>query len=149
MKRFQICDDGSMSREICEKSNDLRKLGRRVIRDRPDLAWLRECRVRIGYVVSSKAKTKDDRIIFAECHKVKPLYQAFIPYDFVIVFYEPNTMMMDDAQREILMYHELLHISMEDNGYLKLRPHDIEDFRVILDQYGLDWDMVEGGGAGG
>jgi len=145
MSKGQICDDGSMGREICEKSKELRQLGRQVIRDRPDLAWLRECRVRIGYVMSSKDKKKDDRIVFAECHKVKPLWQAFIPYDFVIVFYEPNTMMMDDEQREVLMYHELLHIGMEDNGYLKLRPHDIEDFRVILDQYGMDWNAVEEG----
>ena len=98
--------------------------------------------------MSSKDKTKDDRIIFAECHKVKPLFQAFIPYDFIIVFYEPNTMLMDDLQREILMYHELLHVGMKDSGELKLNPHDIEDFSIILDQYGLDWNMVEGGGAG-
>lgn len=141
----EICDDGSMSAEVCEKSKELRELGRRVIRDRPDLAWIRECRVRIGYAMSSKQKTKDDRIIFAECYKVKPLWQAFIPYDFVIVFYEPNTMMMDNQQQEILMYHELLHIGMEDNGSLKIRPHDIEDFRVILDEYGMDWNAVEVG----
>ena len=145
MKRSQICDDGSMSREVCEKSNELKKLGRRVIRDRPDLAWIRESRVRIGYAMSSKDKTKDDRIIFAECHRVKPLWQAFIPYDFVIVFYEPNVMMMDETQQEILMYHELLHIGMDDNGGLKLRPHDIEDFRTILDEYGMDWNAVEEG----
>lgn len=138
------CHDDAMSAEVCEKSKELRKLGRRVIRDRPDLAWIRESRIRIGYAMSSKDKKKDEKIIFAECHKVKALWQAFIPYDFVIVFYEPNTMLMDDTQLEILMYHELLHIGMEDNGYLKIRPHDIEDFRTILDQYGMDWNMVEG-----
>ena len=112
------------------------------------MAWINESRVRIGYAVSNKDKTKDDRIIFAECHKVKPLMQAFIPYDFIIVFYEPNTMLMDDSQLAILMYHELLHVGMKDSGELKLNPHDIEDFSVILDQYGLDWNMVEGGGSG-
>ena len=130
---------------MCEKSKELRQLGRQVLRDRPDLAWIREAKIRIGYAMSSKDKKKDDRIIFAECHMVKPLWQAFIPYDFVIVFYEPNVMMMDPDQREILMYHELLHIGMEDSGTLKLRPHDIEDFRVILDEYGMDWNAVEVG----
>lgn len=132
-----------MSMEVCEKSKELRELGRQVIRDRPDLAWIREARIRIGYAMSSKEKTENGRIIFAECHKVKPLWQAFVPYDFVIVFYEPNTMLMDDCQREILMYHELLHIGMEPAGKLVIRPHDIEDFRVILDEYGMDWNAVE------
>ena len=131
--------------EVCERSKELRQLGRQVLRDRPDLAWIREAKIRIGYAMSSKDKKKDDRIIFAECYKVKPLWQAFIPYDFVIVFYEPNVMMMDHDQREILMYHELLHIGMEDSGHLKIRPHDIEDFRVILDEYGMDWNAVEVG----
>lgn len=130
---------------MCEKSKELRQLGRQVLRDRPDLAWIREAKIRIGYAMSSKDKKKDDRIIFAECYKVKPLWQAFIPYDFVIVFYEPNVMMMDPDQREILMYHELLHIGMEDSGHLKIRPHDIEDFRIILDDYGMDWNAVEVG----
>ena len=134
-----------MSREVCEKSKQLREMGRRVIRDRPDLAWIKDSRIRIGYAMSSKAKEKDGRIVFAECHKVKPLWQAFIPYDFVIVFYEPNTMLMTDEQQEILMYHELLHVGMDDSGKLKLNPHDIEDFRVILDEYGMDWNAVEVG----
>ena len=70
----QICDDDGMSREVCEKSNGLRKLGRRVIRDRPDLAWLRESRVRIGYAMSSKDKTKDDfDALMAEAIKIQPL----------------------------------------------------------------------------
>lgn len=120
-------------------------MGDRVRKAHPDLDWLREVKVRIGYAMSSREKTKDERIVFAECHKVKPLYQAFIPYDFLIVFYEPNAMLMNDAQQEILMYHELLHIGMDDNGYLKIRPHDVEDFRVILDEYGMDWNVVEVG----
>lgn len=137
-----------MSREVCEKSAELRALGRRVIRDRPDLSWIRESRIRIGYAYSSKPKEQDGRMVFGECHRVKPWEQAFMPYDFVIIFFQPNTMLMDDKQLEILMYHELLHVGMDENGALKINPHDVEDFIIILDQYGLDWNMVEGGGAG-
>lgn len=130
--------------ETCEKSRDLRLLGWKTIREHEDLRWIRESRIRVGFCYSDKQKTKDGRMVFAECHKVKALYQPWTPYDFIIVFYEPNTMMLDERQREILMYHELLHVGMEDSGSLKIRPHDIEDFRVILDQYGLDWNMTEG-----
>lgn len=134
---------------MCEKSKELRELGRRVIRDRPDLAWIQESRIRIGYAMSSLDRTRDGKMVFAECHKVRALWQAFMPYDFVIVFYEPNTMLMDDRQLDILMYHELLHVGMDDNGALKIQPHDIEDFRVILDEYGMDWNQVEGGDTNG
>ena len=108
------------------------------------MAWISEAKIRIAYVMSSKDKKKDDRLIYAECHKVKPLYQAFIPYDFIIVFYEPNTMLMTEEQKAVLMYHELLHVGMDENGALKIQPHDIEDFRVILDTYGMDWNWTEG-----
>lgn len=131
--------------ETVTKSNELRRLGWKVIRKHEDLHWIKESDIKIGYVVSDKAKKKDDRIIFAECHKVKAIYKAYIDYDFIIVFYEPHTMLMDDKQLEILMYHELLHVGMEDNGTLKLVPHDIEDFKCILDEYGLDWNAPREG----
>lgn len=130
--------------EVCEKSKELRTLGRAVLKDRPDLAWISEAKIRIAYVMSSKDKKKDDRLIYAECHKVKPLYQAFIPYDFIIVFYEPNLLLMTEEQKTVLMYHELLHVGMDESGALKIQPHDIEDFRVILDTYGMDWNSTEG-----
>lgn len=36
------------------------------------------------------------------------------------------------------MYHELRHIGIGEKG-LKIVPHDIEDFKDILKEYGLDW----------
>lgn len=130
--------------EVCEKSKELKMLGRAVLKDRPDLAWINEARIRIAYAMSSKEKMSSGRMVYAECHKVKPLYQAFIPYDFIIVFYEPHTMLMTEEQKEILMYHELLHVGMDENGTMKIQPHDIEDFRTILDEYGMDWNWTEG-----
>jgi len=37
------------------------------------------------------------------------------------------------------MLHELRHITLGEKG-LKIRPHDIEDFKDILETYGLDWN---------
>jgi hypothetical protein len=51
---------------------------------------------------------------------------------------------MDEHQLEILMEHELRHIGITDNGDLVIEPHDIEDFRAIIDDYGLDWSDTEG-----
>ena len=49
---------------------------------------------------------------------------------------------MSDEQMEILLYHELLHVGMDDTGeevkYI-VNPHDVEDFRAVIDRYGIDW----------
>ncbi|OZV10781.1 hypothetical protein CIW83_18350 [Tissierella sp. P1] len=66
-------------------------------------------------------------------------YKAYLPYDFIITFYENNTGFLNDNQLKILMYHELKHIGIGERG-LKINPHDIEDFSDILDKYGLDWN---------
>ena len=56
--------------------------------------------------------------------------------------YCPNVSGMSDEQMEILLYHELLHVGMDDTGeevkYI-VNPHDVEDFRAVIDRYGIDW----------
>lgn len=134
--------------ETVSKSPELRKLGRETIKSHEDLHWIREFKIRIGYCESDYDKISNGKIVYAECVKVKALYQAYIPYDFIIVFYTPNSDLMTDKQRSILMYHELLHVDMDANGKLKLRPHDVEDFLPILKEHGLLWDEIiepEGG----
>ena len=44
---------------------------------------------------------------------------------------------------KILILHELMHVGIIKDGNEEsyfVRPHDIEDFRDIIVQYGLDWD---------
>lgn len=129
--------------ETVSKSPELRQLGDKIIKEHADLHWIKDSRIRIGYCESDLDKRKGGGLVYAECHKVRPLYQAYVPYDFIIVFYTPNADLMTDAQRDILMYHELLHVGMDPTGSLRLIPHDIEDFKAILDQYGMLWDMPE------
>jgi predicted metallopeptidase len=45
--------------------------------------------------------------------------------------------LLDDAGKEVVIWHELLHINPEDPE--KLKKHDIEDFAVILKAKGIDW----------
>jgi hypothetical protein len=56
----------------------------------------------------------------------------------------PNVDGMTERQLEILMYHELLHVGMTEDGedvkYI-VNPHDVEEFRTIIDKYGIDWSM--------
>lgn len=131
--------------ETVTKSAELKKLGGKIIKSHEDLRWITESNIRIGYCESDLDKRKGGmRMVYAECHKVRPLYQAFIPYDFIIVFYIPSSDSLTNKQREILMYHELLHVGMDESGSLRIIPHDIEDFGVILKEYGMDWNVPEG-----
>lgn len=123
----------------CEVSDELRELGEKVIAKRPELSIIREFDVKVGYVLSYKAKKADGKIIAADCQKVTGSHLAFLPFDFVVTFYEPNMDYMTENQKKILMLHELKHIGIGPRG-LRIEPHDIEDFRSILFTYGLGWN---------
>ena len=69
-------------------------------------------------------------------------WTAFLPFDFIITFYEPNIYYMTENQKKILMLHELKHIDVGERG-LTIRPHDIEDFKSIIKTYGLEWNDMD------
>lgn len=52
---------------------------------------------------------------------------------------------MTEKQLEILLFHELLHIGIEpaDDGgeNYSIIPHDMEDFKIVIDKYGTDWSV--------
>lgn len=125
--------------EKAEISEKYKALADKVIEDREDLHWLRNADVTIGYIESDRAKVSKGRAVMGECIKVKDLYRAYIPHDFLIVIYIQNVLGLSEQQLEILMYHELLHVSVNEKGVKSVAPHDIEDFENILDKYGLKW----------
>lgn len=127
--------------ESCRKSAELRALGKRIIRDK--FPWIRDQRIRVGFCYSDAEKKKGKRLTYAECYKVQAIYKPWTPYDFVIVFYETVTDLLTDQQREILMEHELMHIGIDEAGHLYIEQHDVEEFRPIIDKYGIDWAQID------
>lgn len=124
----------------CEPAEDLKELADSVIKEHyEELGFIEDMEIEIGYVRSYLNKQKDGRIIFADTEKTKYKYTAFLPYDFVIVFYEPNVELFNDEQKRTLMWHELRHIGVGEKGY-KVMPHEIEDFYSITDKLGTRWD---------
>lgn len=121
-----------------ETSNELRLLANRIIKHFPELYFIKEYDIKIGYVKSYEKK-QGEKVTYADCRKVPEVYKAYLPYDFIITFYERNTGFLNENQLKVLMYHELRHIGIGEKG-LKLVPHDIEDFSDILTKYGLDWN---------
>jgi predicted SprT family Zn-dependent metalloprotease len=94
--------------------------------------------IKIGYVLSYENKT-GQKITYADCRKLGEVYKAFLPFDFIITFYYFNVALMNENQKKILMLHELKHIQINERG-LSVRPHDIEDFKDILEKYGNEWN---------
>ena len=113
-----------------------------VFREHPDLHWIAEAGVTVGFMISDRKKKSKGKMVLGECILVKDPYKVFVPFDFLVVVYEQNTEMLTQRQLKILLYHELLHVGMDDTGdepkYI-VRPHDIEEFSEVVEQYGLDW----------
>lgn len=122
-----------------EVADDLRELGERIIAALPELSIIPELDVQIGYVRSYERKTDKGKTVCADCRKVNKTYGAYLPFDFVITFYEPNMYYMTENQQKILMLHELKHIGIGDRG-LRIEYHDVEDFGDILMRFGIDWN---------
>ena len=116
----------------------LQKLANYIIKKYEHMELLKDIPVRIAFQYSDKEKKSKNKSIFAECDKVNEKYSLFCPYDFLITFYEPNTAFLSDKAFELLMYHELRHIGINEKGFYII-PHSVEDFKDIIKKYGIDW----------
>lgn len=100
-------------------------------------------KVKIGWLKADKEKKSKSRHVHADCRKVPEDWSWCCPYDFLITVYAPNVQHMDVDQMHTLLWHELKHVGVEtgpEEPRLYIRPHDMEDFRDIIEQKGLDWD---------
>lgn len=131
---------GIMELENYSRSDYYKNLAEEVIEEHEELHWLYN--VRIDYATSLKTKTSQGMAVFGECIKVKEWMQLYMPYDFVIMIYELYASHLTRDVHKRLLHHELLHIGVnEKDGKLKykINPHDVQDFRAILNEYGMDW----------
>ena len=126
-----------------KKSAKYSRIGKRLISSLPDFETIRDANVRIAFLASDVEKKKDGRLVFADCSKVnKARYDWTCPFDFFITVYEPNILHFDDEQIEALLTHELLHVGINNEGIepsFYVVPHDIEDFWLVLNKYGMNW----------
>ena len=131
-------------REINER---YAQIGADLIEKEKALEHIKESEATIVYLSSEQAKTSGQKKIFAQCEKVPQKYKWGIPCDFTITVFEPNVAGMTEDQLKILLFHELLHVGIErnDDGTEKYStvPHDLEDFKLIIDRFGTDWTDVK------
>ena len=135
-------------REQTDISEEYAGIAAEVIREHEDLAWINETEVTIGYMSSNKKKRHGGKHICADCRKIPDRDKRFIPFDFLITVYDPNVDGFSEEQMKILIYHELLHVGVDqkEDGSLRfyIVPHDIEDFTAVIDKYGEEWARTDG-----
>jgi predicted metallopeptidase len=117
-----------------------------LIAEEPALEYIAESNVTIVYLSSDLEKTNKGKRVCGQCEKVPDKYRWGIPADFTITVFEPNVEKFTDEQIKILLFHELLHIGIEEDGNEEryfIRPHDLEDFKLIIDRFGTEWSWAE------
>ena len=131
------------NRQINEK---YQKIGENLIATEPVLEYIKQSDARIVFLESEHEPKVNDRKTLGKCEKVATKYKWGIPADFTITLYEPNIEGLTEKQIEILILHELLHVGIKEdidfNEAYFVQPHDLEDFKYIIDKYGTDWDTV-------
>lgn len=137
-----MAEDNREHRTISEEYSEI---AAKLIQEEILLTDIRHSEATIIYLSSDKEKKSKGKAVCGECEKIPDKYKWAIPADFTITIYEPNVAAFTEDQLKILIFHELLHVGIEVKGdgseAYSIRPHDIEDFRTIIDRYGLDWNL--------
>jgi len=135
------------NREHRTMSEEYSEIAAKLIHDEILLTDIRHSDATIVYLSSDKEKKSKGKAVCGECEKIPDKYKWAIPADFTITIYEPNVVAFTEEQMKILIFHELLHVGIEyrndGSEAYSIRPHDIEDFRTIIDRFGLDWDLPQ------
>lgn len=106
------------------------------------LQAVKDSGVKIAYLESDRERYSSGRAVYGECERVPSKYRWAIPFEFTITVYTPHVEALDDTRMRILVLHELMHVGCELDGHAwryRIIPHDVEDFRSILEEHGLDW----------
>jgi hypothetical protein len=126
---------------FAEPDPETEAIAQRIINKFPEFGFILDMGLKIGFVRSYETKNKDGKAVLGTCEKVNEKYKAYLPYDYLITIYYNNAYYLNDNQYKLLIYHELKHITIGNRG-LTIRPHDIEDFRDILRDFGLSWSSI-------
>lgn len=133
----------SDNRQINE---DYAKIGAELIATEDALIDIRNSHATIVYLSSDFAKTDKGRIVYGQCERIQEKYKWGIPADFTITLFYPNICDKSDEAIRRIIFHELLHVGIDTNKdndeVYTIRPHDFEDFKLLIDRWGTDYAEV-------
>ena len=123
------------------------EIGMDLIQTEDALVDIANSQATIIYLSSEHKKVASGKKVLGQCEKVADKYKWGIPCDFTITVFEPNVEGMSEEQLRMLIFHELLHVGIEYNAdgteTYSVKPHDLEDFKLIIDRFGTDWSKVD------
>lgn len=119
-----------------KKNAQAKKISTELIAKEPKHSHL--AGVSIGHFFKSQAAPFDEEtglMTFAYATTASVMNEKFAKYDFLIYYYEEAWDIAVNSVREVLVDHELSHCGMDGTPYIK--GHDIEEFKYIINKYGL------------
>lgn len=97
--------------------------------------------VSILFMFRSEPASNGGREVYASTEKISPKMRALLNNaDFLIWVSDTDWTAHDSKWREALIDHQLMHCCVGDDGKTYIRPHDIEEFNVIIERHG-HWNM--------
>ena len=122
--------------KMYQRDTELEGILYEVMEEHENISHLKE--LRIVALVCDKVKRKGDSIVYADCSKVTPKMEALCDADFVITFYLPNIDGISPNALRTLCWHELMHVGWDGRKKTTV-PHNLEDFREIIEAHGVNW----------
>lgn len=122
------------------------EIGMELIQSEPSLEDIKNSEITIMFLSSDMKKMEKGKLVLGQCEKIADKYKWGIPCDITITVFEPNIVGFTEEQLRILIFHELLHVdvtySKNETEAYGTKPHDLEDFKEIIDRFGTDWNEV-------
>lgn len=114
------------------------KIGKYLIENVGELSHLEG--ENIIYLSSTHAKKANRKKVLGQCEKVADKNKWAIPCDFTITLFEPNLVGLSMEQIVLVIWHELLHVGVDDDNKW-IEPHDLNDFKMIIEKFGVKWSV--------
>ena len=119
------------------------KIGSELINTEDVLIDIRNSQATIIYLESDYAKTDKGKAVLGQCERIQDKYKWGIPADFTITLFQPNIEGKSPEAIRRIIFHELLHVGIDfkddSTESYSIRPHDIEDFKYLIDKWGTNW----------
>lgn len=90
----------------------------------------------IGFLFRSEAGDSLGREIWGQAQKVPAKLSPLLDLDFLIWIAKDIWYSLSNHQKRALIDHELCHCKV-DGDKTSMRGHDVEEFREIIERYGL------------
>lgn len=99
----------------------------------PEIGHLKS--VRIAYLFALEEMKSSGRRVLGKAVKVSPRDAAIHGNDFIVIL-DKKFWTTEPGKREPLLFHELLHCGLDDDGKPSIVAHDIEEFGAVVAHYG-------------